>query len=78
MQEQVGTCSCTREQADCPFLRGLVRAEEQEYRDKVRKQKQQIYDQYLWRKLLIADFQAHSAFMMSPAWEAAHAAKVAR
>ena len=44
----------------------------------MRKQKQQVYDQYLWRKLLIADFQAHSAFMMSPGWEAAHAAKVAR
>ena len=53
-------------------------AEEQEYRDRVRKQKQLIYDQYLWRKLLMADFQAHSAFMMSPAWEATHAARIAR
>ena len=55
-----------------------MHAEEQEYRDKVRKQKQQIYDQYLWRKLLKADFQTHSAFMMSPEWEVTYAARIQR
>ena len=53
-------------------------AEEQEFRDKVRKQKQMIYDQYLWRKLLLQDFAKHVDFMMSPAWEATYRAKLER
>jgi hypothetical protein len=53
-------------------------AEEQEYRERVRKQKQMIYDQYLWRKLLLQDFAHHVDFMNSPAWEASYRAKLER
>lgn len=53
-------------------------AEEQEYRERVRKQKQMIYDQYLWRKLLLNDFRDHVEFMMSPAWETTYRAKMDR
>lgn len=53
-------------------------AEEQEYRDKIRKDKAAVYDHYLWRKLLMAGYAKHVDFMMSPEWEARYTAKIER
>ncbi len=53
-------------------------AEEQEYRDKIRKDKAAVYDHYLWRKLLMAAYASHVDYMMSPEWEARFSARIKR
>ena len=82
MLPQLRSISCGAQHAQMLTLLRMApaafRAEEQEYRERVRKQKQMIYDQYLWRKLLLQDFATHVGFMDSPAWEASYRAKLER
>ena len=56
----------------------VLAAEEQEYREKIRKDKSAVYDHYLWRKLLMAAYASHVDYMMSPEWEARFSAKIKR
>lgn len=53
-------------------------AEAQEYRANVRRQKEVVYEQYLWRKAMLAGYNKHVDFMMSPAWEAKYSTAVNR
>ncbi len=54
----------------------MAGAEEQEYRDKIRKDKTAVYDHYLWRKLLMAAYAKHVDYMMCPDWDARFSAKI--
>jgi hypothetical protein len=55
-----------------------VRVEAQEYRENVRKQKTKMYEQYLWRKAMLASYAKQVDFMMSPEWETTYSATLER
>jgi hypothetical protein len=55
-----------------------VHAEENEYREDVRKQKTKVYEQYLWRKVMRGAYSRQIDFMMSKQWETSYSATVKR
>ena len=65
----------------CGHHRGhpcLACAEAQQYRERIRKAKLHVYEQYLWRKDLMQDYQRQVAYMRSPEWDEAFSEKIRR
>ena len=53
-------------------------AEAQQYRERIRKAKLHVYEQYLWRKDLMADYNKQIDYMRSPQWDAIFSQKIQR
>ena len=56
----------------------MLRAEAQQYRERIRKAKLHVYEQYLWRKDMMQDYQQQVEYMRSPAWDKTFSEKIQR
>lgn len=61
---------------NCNF--SVVCAEAQQYRERIRKAKLHVYEQYLWRKDMMQDYKQQVEYMRSPAWDEIYSEKIER
>ena len=62
--------ACQRFHASC--------AEAQQYRERIRKAKLHVYEQYLWRKDMMVDYRKQVEYMRSPEWDQIFSEKIRR
>ena len=55
-----------------------MHAEAQQYRERIRGAKLRVYEQYLWRKQLMADHRKQADYMRSPEWDQVFSEKIHR
>ena len=60
------------------IIMSVMCAEAQQYRERIRKAKQHVYEMYLWRKDLMQDYRRQVDYMRSPEWDQIFSEKIRR